>query len=46
MRLNEDLRLRIKELPGHSDVSKTMIYTHVLVAAGQTASPLDTLVKV
>lgn len=29
----------------HSDVSTTMIYTHVLkVAAGGTASPLDGLV--
>ena len=33
--------------PCHSDVSTTMIYTHVLkVAAGGTTSPLDAIVGV
>jgi len=34
----------VQELPGHSEVSTTIIYTHVLkVAAGGTASPLGAL---
>jgi hypothetical protein len=36
----------VQELPGYSDVTATMVYTHVLKLGGSAVrSPLDTLAK-
>lgn len=45
--LHSDTDIRtVQELLGHSDVSTTMIHTHVLkVAADSTAGPLDALLE-